>query len=268
MHLVGPDGRVQLQPAGDGDHFLAVRNAPRAYHAWHGHALGFAQIRTREFRAAAGARAVTGDWGLVTGGRGILIEVFLTSHDGCGRFLPALRANIHIFAERNFQRLEDVLFVETEALAIGDVAHVRAEFSVGPKEITDGRQQLIDVVVLLDQFGDIAGGAGGGDIFERLRGLRVEPHARHVLRKHGDERQTEALIEIRDELVARHLFERAVVAGALLERQMPVHVVRIPPGILQTLPKEPSLANPPDFVPPRDDAFLAVLPHQLAQRVY
>jgi hypothetical protein len=122
---------------------------------------------------------------------------------------------------------------------------------------------LFDVVVLFDQLGDIAGRACGSDIFQRLRRLRVEPHAWNVLREHGDERQAETLIEIRDELIARHLFERAVVAGTVLERQMPVHVVRIPPRVLQALPEEPRLANPPNFVPPRNHAFLAVLPHQL-----
>ncbi len=120
------------------------------------------------------------------------------------------------------------------------------------------------MVVLLDELRDVAGGARGGDVFQRLRRLRIEPHARHVLRKHGDERKPETLIKIRDELVARHLFKLAVVAEALLERQMPVHVVGIPPGVLQALPEKPRLANAADFVTARNDAFLAVLPHQLA----
>src|SRR5882762_9068633 len=63
--------------------------------------------------------------------------------------------------------------------------------------------------------------------------LLIGHFARDVLREHRDERQPESLIKIRDELVARHLFERAVIAEALLERQMPVHVVGVPPGILQ-----------------------------------
>src|SRR5207248_9781580 len=92
--------------------------------------------------------------------------------------------------------------------------------------------------------------------------------AGYVLRGQGNKRQPEALVRSRDELVARHLFERAVVARALLERQMPVHVVGIPPGILQALPEEARLANAADFMAPRDDSLLAVLPHQLAQRVH
>ncbi len=48
---------------------------------------------------------------------------------------------------------------------------------------------------------------------------------------------------------------------------MPVHVVGIPPGILQALPEKPRLANPPNFVTPRDDPFLAVLPDQFAQGI-
>ena len=49
---------------------------------------------------------------------------------------------------------------------------------------------------------------------------------------------------------------------------MPVHVVGIPPSVLQALPEEPRLADAADFVPPRDDAFLAVLPDQLVQGVH
>src|SRR5437764_1262079 len=124
------------------------------------------------------------------------------------------------------------------------------------------------MIVLLDKLRHVAGRARGGNVFERLRGLRIEANAWHVLREHGNERQPEALVKIRDELVARHLFELAVVARALLERQMPVHVVGIPPGILQALPEEARLANAADFMTPRDDSLLAVLPHQLAQRVH
>src|SRR5882724_1892122 len=183
-------------------------------------------------------------------------------------FRFAARAFPIILAQRSLQRIEDILFVETEALAVRNVAHVRAEFSIGPQEIANRRQQLLDVIVLFDQFGDIARSAGCGYILERLPRLRIEPHAGDVLRKHRDERQSEALVKIRDELIARHFFECAIVAGALLERQMPVHVVGIPPGVLQSLPEEPRLADPPDLVTARDDAFLAVLPHQLAQRVH
>src|SRR6266566_5307702 len=183
-------------------------------------------------------------------------------------FFSAFRADVDIFAERNFQRFEDVLFVEAKALAIGNVAHVGAKFSIRPKEIANRRQQLLDVIVLFDELRNVAGRARRGDILQRLRGLRVEPHAGHILREHRDERQPESLIEVRDELVARHLFQLAVVAEALLERQMPVHVVGIPPGVLQALPEEPRLANAANFMPARDDAFLAVLPNQFAQRMH
>jgi len=97
--------------------------------------------------------------------------------------------------------------------------------------------------------------------------LLISEFAWDVLGQHGNERQPKALIKIRDELVARHLFELAVVAEALLERQMPVHVVGIPPRVLQALPEEARLANAANFVTACDDAFLAVLAHQLAQRV-
>jgi len=48
---------------------------------------------------------------------------------------------------------------------------------------------------------------------------------------------------------------------------MPVHVVRIPPGILQALPKQPRLADATNFVATRDDTFFAILANQFAQRV-
>src|SRR6266704_5520162 len=183
-------------------------------------------------------------------------------------FFATFRADVYILTERNFQRFEHTLFVEAEALAIGNVTNVGAKFSIRPKEIANRREQLLDVIILLDELRNVAGRTRRGDILQRLRGLRVEPRARHVLRKHRDERKPESLIEVRDELVARHLFQLAVVAKALLERQMPVHVVGIPPGVLKALPEEPRLANPPDFMPPRDDAFLAVLPNQFAQRMH
>ena len=59
----------------------------------------------------------------------------------------------------------------------------------------------------------------------------------------------------------------AIVAGTLLVRQVPVHVVRIPPGVLQALPEEARLANAANFVATRDDAFFAILANEFAQRV-
>jgi hypothetical protein len=127
---------------------------------------------------------------------------------------------------------------------------------------------MLDVIVLLDQRGDVAGRARRGNVLERLRGLRIKADARHILRKHGDERKAEALVKIGDELIARHFLERAVVAEALLERQVPVHIVRTPPGVLQALPEKPRLPNPPNLMPPRRNAFFAILPHQFAQRMH
>ena len=86
----------------------------------------------------------------------------------------ASRANILVFAERNFQRGEQLLFVKTEALPIGNVPHVRAKFAVGPQEIADRGEQMFDFVVPLDQVGDVAGRARRANILQRLRRLRVE----------------------------------------------------------------------------------------------
>ena len=195
---------------------------------------------------------------------------FSVSRCVCGesRFFAAIRADVHVFAQRNFQRFQNIFIVEAEALAVGYVADVGAEFAVGPEEIADRGEELLDVIVLLDQRGDIAGGARGGNVLQRLRGLRVEANARDILAEHGDETEAEALIEIGDELVARHFFELPIVAEALLERQVPVHVVGIPPGVLQALPEQARLADAADFVAARDDAFFAILANKVAEGVH
>src|SRR5579859_7474326 len=89
---------------------------------------------------------------------------------------------------------------------------------------------------------------GGRNVFERLRRLRVKTDGGDVLGKHRDEREAEALVEIGDELVARHFFERAIVAGAMFVGQVPVHVGGVPPGVVKSLPEEASLADAADFV--------------------
>ncbi len=126
---------------------------------------------------------------------------------------------------------------------------------------------MLDVIVLLDERGHVAGGARRGNVRERLRRLRVEADARHVLREDGDEGKAEALIEIRHELIARHVLELPVVAEALLEGQVPIHVVGIPPGVLQALPEQTRLANAANLVAARHDTFFAILTHQVAQRM-
>ena len=158
--------------------------------------------------------------------------------------------------------------MESEALAVGDVTDVGAELAVGPEEIADRGQELLDVIVLLDQLGDVAGRAGCGNVLYRLCRLGVKTHARDVLREHGNERETKALVKIGDELVARHFLELAVVAGAVLGGQMPVHVVGIPPGVLEALPEQARLANAADLVASRDNALFAVLANKLAQCVH
>src|SRR5882724_2992928 len=187
---------------------------------------------------------------------------------GCSCFFPALRAYVNIFTQRNLQRLQHIFFAKSEALAISNIAHVRAKLAVGPQEISDRGEQMLDVIILLDQSSDVAGRTRRGNILERLRRLRIKAHARHILRKHRDERKPKALIKVSDELIARHLFERAIVARAMLERQMPIHVVRIPPGVLQALPEKTRLANPSNLMAPRNDALVAILPHQLTQSVH
>src|SRR5438876_3294298 len=81
-------------------------------------------------------------------------------------FPSALRADVNVFAQRNFQRFENVLFVETKALSIGNVPDVGAKFAIGPEKIADRSQQLLDVIVLLDELGDVAGGTRGGNVRE------------------------------------------------------------------------------------------------------
>jgi hypothetical protein len=49
---------------------------------------------------------------------------------------------------------------------------------------------------------------------------------------------------------------------------VPAQVLRIPPGVLQSLPEEPRLPDAPNLMPPRDDSFFAILHDQFAQRVH
>ncbi len=57
VHLVGPDGRVQLEAAGNGDDFLAVGHAMCAHDARHSDALGFAEILFAQLGPTARARS-------------------------------------------------------------------------------------------------------------------------------------------------------------------------------------------------------------------
>jgi hypothetical protein len=91
---------------------------------------------------------------------------------------------------------------------------------------------------------------------------------RHILAEDRNEREPEGLIQIGDELVARHFRRGAVVVHFRLVGQVPGHVLRIPPRVLQALPKQPCLPDSPNLVPPRDHAFLAILHYEFAQRAY
>src|SRR5262249_14228715 len=155
-------------------------NAARAGDARDGDTFGSTDVFASEFGSTARARRlslaiVSGDW----------------------RFLAALRADIDVFAERDFNSFENVFLVEAEALAVRDIANVRTEFAVGPQEIPDGCERVLDVIVLLDELRDIAGRASRGDVRKRLCGLRVKANARHILREHRHERQAKSLIKIR-----------------------------------------------------------------------
>ena len=113
-------------------------------------------------------------------------------------------------------------------------------------------------------------GLGGGDVLFALRRLRIEPRGRDILAHDGDERQPKALVEVGHKLIPRHVlcglrvFHTTHAARA--KRQMPAHVVRVPPAILQSLPEEPRLANAANLVPARDNALHAVLDNHLTQR--
>ena len=153
-------------------------------------------------------------------------------------------------------------------MPIGNVTHVAADFAVGPEIKSHAREQLLHAIVLLHQVRHLRRRLGRFDIGFIQCGLRIKTRGRHVLADYRNERQPERLVEIGDELVARHIRECRVVVDFRFPRQVPVHVLRIPPGVLQPLPEEPRLANAPDFVPPRDDSLLAELHYQLPQRIH
>src|SRR5215475_5705024 len=70
-------------------------------------------------------------------------------------FLAAAWADIDIIAERHLDGGENVFVVMAEALPVLHVTDVGAEFAVGPEEIADGREQVLDVVVLLDELSNV-----------------------------------------------------------------------------------------------------------------
>src|SRR5258708_22478952 len=172
VHLVGPHGRIQLEPTRDGNDFLAVWHAMRSNNPWHSDAFSLAHVTVAQFGPATRtvvARPFRGA-ALPIRRHGFISRRNALRSEGLSySFLPALRANVDIFAERNFERFKNAFFVEAEALAIGNVAHVRAEFAVGPEEIADRCQQLLDVIILLDELRYITGGTRGGYILQRLR---------------------------------------------------------------------------------------------------
>src|SRR5690348_8288878 len=98
---------------------------------------------------------------------GIVRVADLVWHLFGGKFFAALRTGVEVFAERNFDRFEQLLFVKAKSLPVGDIADIRAKLSVGPEKISDGCQQLLDFVVALDQLGDVAGGARRANVLER-----------------------------------------------------------------------------------------------------
>ncbi len=54
VHFTGPHRGIELEAAGDGDHFLSVGNAADSGDARNLHALGAAEVAFVHFRAAAG----------------------------------------------------------------------------------------------------------------------------------------------------------------------------------------------------------------------
>ena len=167
------------------------------------------------------------------------------------RFLAAFGADVNIAAELHLAHADFCLGVKSEALAVHDEADVRADFAVGPQIKRFLDDQVADAIVALNEAGDFGGGFGGGDVLFGLRGRREKSHARNVLREHGDERQSERLINIGDEFVARHVLDRAVVHQLLLEGQMPVLVALAPPHVLQAAPELMRLLDAPDFLAAR-----------------
>jgi hypothetical protein len=119
------------------------------------------------------------------------------------------------------------LRMKAEALAIDDVAHLRADFAAGPEMKRFLDEQIADAIILLDEFADFPRGFRGGNIGFGLRRLREEAHAGNVLAEHGDDGEAERLINIGDEFVARHVFEPALLREFLFEGQVPVLVAGV-----------------------------------------
>src|SRR5260370_10796713 len=140
VHLVSPHWRIQLEPTRDGDDFLAVWHAMRSNNAWHSDAFTLAHASVAQFGPATRtvvAHPFRGEAFPIRWHSFIRRRNTLRPEGLSYSFLPAFRADVNIFAERNLQCFEHVLFVEAEALAIGDVTHIGTEFSISPEEIAD-----------------------------------------------------------------------------------------------------------------------------------
>src|SRR5262245_47357015 len=102
MHFVGPDGRVQLEPAGDADDFLAVGNAARSGDTRHTDAFSASEIVAGELSSTAGAVRLR--W------RSRLrryIEILVGA--GRWRLLAAIRADVDVLAEGDLDGFENIL---------------------------------------------------------------------------------------------------------------------------------------------------------------
>ncbi len=88
-------------------------------------------------------RGVTHFTGIGIARRGAVPRVVIQiggGSDSC--FLTAIRADVLVFAEGNFDGGEQRFFVRAKALGVGDVTDVGTELAVGPQEIADGGEQL------------------------------------------------------------------------------------------------------------------------------
>ena len=94
----------------------------------------------------------------------------------------AIGADVNVSAELHFARGDFALGVESDALAVDDKAHVRADLASCPEVERLLDDQVADAVVALDEPGYFRGGFRRSDVLFSLCRRREKADARHVLR--------------------------------------------------------------------------------------
>jgi len=292
MHFVGPRRRLQFEPAHHGHHFLPIRHPHprlRRRHRHRCHKILFRQECPAQITIHScgilNARPVSRPAGLAvlcfvahavlaviqrSGATKNLSSIAALTQPIAVKtallFRPTIRTNVHILPNPHFPRPNLRLRMKAKPLPIHHKSHVRPDLPIRPRTERFLHDQIPHAIISFDQLRHFRRRLRRCHILLGLRRRREKPYPRHVLRQHRHQRQTERLVNIRREFIARQILERTAIRQFLLERYMPVLIPLVPPQILQPAPELVRLLDPPHFLPPRRFRFHRILLHQPPQR--